>query len=78
MKKNMRKVPVIQEKSEKYHEKEDKEADIFINEQLAKTPSSEEATMHGKHVVHTKHNRFTKVLFWAQDHIKRLYTLKQK
>jgi hypothetical protein len=34
MKKNMRKVPVIHEKSEKYHEKEDKEADAFINEQL--------------------------------------------
>jgi len=34
MKKNMRKVPVIQEKSEKYHEREDKEADQFINEQL--------------------------------------------
>jgi len=34
MKKNMRKVPVIQEKSERYHEVEDKEADQFINEQL--------------------------------------------
>jgi len=78
MKKNMRKVPVIQEKSEKYHEREDKEADQFINEQLAKTTNIEQAATNGKHLVHTKHNRFKKMFLRIQSTIKRLYILKQK
>lgn len=34
MKKNMKKVPIIQKRAEKYHEKEDKEADEFIATQV--------------------------------------------
>jgi hypothetical protein len=37
MKKNMRKVPIIQEKSEQYHEKEEQEAESLIDEQLENT-----------------------------------------
>jgi len=36
MKKNMRKVPVIQEKSDKYHLSESEEAERIINEKLTK------------------------------------------
>ena len=34
MKKNMKKVPCIHEKGERYHEQEEQEAENIINEQL--------------------------------------------
>lgn len=34
MKKNMKKVPIIQKKAEKYHKNQNEEAELFINQSL--------------------------------------------
>jgi hypothetical protein len=37
MKKNMKKVPIIQKKSELYHKNQNKEADLFIENELERS-----------------------------------------
>jgi len=78
MKKNMRKVPVIQEKSERYHEVEDKEADQFINEQL----HNEQWIINKEQWRIINNNKkiplLKRIKNRIQNKIKKLYTLKQK
>ncbi len=39
---NMKKVPIIQKKSELYHKNQDKEADLFINKSLENIDAQED------------------------------------
>lgn len=76
----MRKVPVIQERSELYHEAENKEAERFINEQLHMSESGSGIAGRGMGSVNEQHTIGLrgKIKNRIHNKIKTLYTLKQK
>jgi len=77
MKRNMKKVPIIQEKSEHYHELEDKEADEFITTQLQSV--HEQGTIrNNKYNTHKEKTWLQQAIERLRKHIQTLYTLKQK
>lgn len=45
MKKNMKKVPIIQEKSELYHKNQNNEAELFIDHELKKSSNIQESNV---------------------------------
>lgn len=66
MKKNMRKVPVIQEKSDKYHETEEEAAERFINEQLENEQTENEKQIKIKKEMENKKSLLEKTITWIK------------
>ncbi len=63
MRKNMKKVPIIQKKSELYHKNQDQEAELFIDDSLKNTIISDNVIWVDNNMGNNWHNK------WLRNHL---------
>ncbi|MBU0627361.1 hypothetical protein KKH82_08360 [Patescibacteria group bacterium] len=80
MKKNMKKVPIVQKKSENYHRHEEQEAEKIIEEQLQNNDEGMimTETQTENNGGQKNENVFKKIVNYLKRYVKDFYNIKQK